>query len=378
MSNYNLRTQSSDEGIAGLPILHYPPRMTTPDILRGARTHEHRRQASAHAAMVAQASTVYQVSPSEAIRAFALISPSRTVRALVSLEEEIPIPLKVNEPIPIPPRIDTPYPEDINPAETPESPALEDIPALPHPDSPVPPYSPEGLYHVRSPTPYKAPSTPSDAPRDSPAPHQHPGHNWLVNQQPEGWLHEVEVPTGPNEYTMAPFVRYDFDTDSPELLATLGRGCGVHSTMLRARKAPYPTPVFTKKERYLFHPQEAFSPIVSKAVDELRDVMLRAEVHRYRRFTRRAERMYRQLGDLHRECKEAAQVAYQSQERLAEADAYIRVTDHVQNHLDEPTHPEMRRRYEARLRRMVDSSKEEPELTVPRCSWCLRTGHDAQ
>ena len=33
MSNYNLRTQSSVEGVAGLPILHYPPRMTTPDIL---------------------------------------------------------------------------------------------------------------------------------------------------------------------------------------------------------------------------------------------------------------------------------------------------------------------------------------------------------
>ena len=99
--------------------------------------------------------------------------------------------------------------------------------------------------------------------------------------------------------------------------------------MLRARKALYPTPVFTKKERYLFYPQESFSPIVSKTVDELRDVTLRAEVHRYRRFTQRAERMYRQLGDLRRECEEAAQVAYQSQERLAEADAYIRVTDHI-------------------------------------------------
>ena len=79
MSNYNLRTQSSIEGVAGLPILHYPPRMTTPDILRGARTHERRRQASAHAAMVAQASTVYRVPPSEAIKAFAPISPARTV-----------------------------------------------------------------------------------------------------------------------------------------------------------------------------------------------------------------------------------------------------------------------------------------------------------
>ena len=141
---------------------------------------------------------------------------------------------------------------------------------------------------------------------------------------------------------MAPFVRYDFDTDSPELLATLGRGCGVHSTMLQARKAPYPTLVFTKKERYLFHPQESFSPIVSKAVDELRDVTLRAKVHRYRRFTRRAERMYRQLGDLRQKCEEATWTAYQSQERLAEADAYIRVTNHIQDHLEEPTHPEMR------------------------------------
>ena len=197
--------------------------MTTPDILRGARTHERRRQASAHAAMVAQASVVYQVSPSKAIKTFAPISPSRTVRALVSLEGEISIPLEVAEPIPIPPRTDTPYPEEINPIETPESPVLEDLPVLPHPDSPVPPYSPEGSYHVRSPTPYEAPSTPSDAPRDSLAPHQHPGHDWLANEQPGGWLHEIEVPTGPNKYAMAPFICYDFDTGSPELLATLGR-----------------------------------------------------------------------------------------------------------------------------------------------------------
>ena len=88
--------------------------------------------------------------------------------------------------------------------------------------------------------------------------------------------------------------------------------------------------------------------------------------------------MRRQLGDLRQECEEAARMAYQSQERLAEADAYIRVTNHIQDHLKEPTHPEMRRQYEAGLLRIVDSSKEEPELTAPRCSWCLRTGHDAQ
>ena len=33
MSNYNLRTQSSIEGITGLPILYYLTRMTIPDIL---------------------------------------------------------------------------------------------------------------------------------------------------------------------------------------------------------------------------------------------------------------------------------------------------------------------------------------------------------
>ena len=78
--------------------------------------------------------------------------------------------------------------------------------------------------------------------------------------------------------------------------------------------------------------------------------------------------MYQQLGDLRQECEEAAQTAYQSQEPFAEADAYIRVTNYIQDHLEEPTHSEMRRRYEARLRRIVDSSKEKPELTAPRCS----------
>jgi hypothetical protein len=99
------------------------------------------------------------------------------------------------------------------------------------------------------------------------------GHN--------GRLHNISVPVGAEGLETAPFIRYDFDTDSPELLATHGRGCSVHSSFLHARPKPYELPTLTKKERFLFRMDEPFSPLLDQAVELEDDITLRAEVHRH-------------------------------------------------------------------------------------------------
>src|SRR5882757_8365039 len=127
----------------------------------------------------------------------------------------------------------------------------------------------------------------------------------MPNVGNNGRLHDVSIPAGAEGLEIAPFIWYDFYTDSPELLATHGRGCSIHSSFLHARPKPYDLPVMTKKERFLFRTKEAFTPLLDRAVELEGDITLRAEVHHHCHFTMRAERLARQIRDL---CQEMAEV----------------------------------------------------------------------
>jgi hypothetical protein len=221
----------------GLPFLDYPQRVLTPILveqiapiaielaMEGAHIQEWQMQVAVHAALIAQVGMLLQGTLAQAIRAFAREPPAIPTipRRGIVVEED---------PLPIPPRIGTP-----------------------HPNTMLPPYSPpqsESSYHVRSPSitppPIPPPSTPSDIERPTAQPNEHPGYDWIPNGTEGDRLHDVEIPIGTGQQIQAPFIRYDFDTDSPELLAMLRRGCPVHSTFLHTRLTPYPLPVFTRKE----------------------------------------------------------------------------------------------------------------------------------
>lgn len=49
-----------------------------------------------------------------------------------------------------------------------------------------------------------------------------PGADWMVNIDNNDTLHEVTILMEHEGVKIAPFIRYDFDTNSPELLTTHG------------------------------------------------------------------------------------------------------------------------------------------------------------
>src|SRR6266478_3800860 len=65
---------------------------------------------------------------------------------------------------------------------------------------------------------------------------------------------------------VAPFVQVDSDTDYPELMATRGHGCNVHTRALQAKPNPYPCPQFTWKEEFFFQDHKSFTPLVNQAI----------------------------------------------------------------------------------------------------------------
>jgi hypothetical protein len=158
----------------------------------------------------------------------------------------------------------------------------------------------------------------------------HPGPGWIPNTSNEEGeiLHDVEIPS-PQGMGPAQWVQYDFDTDSPELLVTMGWGHSIHSSPLRARPRPYPIAPLTKKERFLFHMEQVFTLLVDTALDRERDVGLRAEVQRYRRMTQHARSLTYCLADLKAEYNEARTEAHESATRLAYTNAHDRLMTRV-------------------------------------------------
>ena len=72
---------------------------------------------------------------------------------------------------------------------------------------------------------------------DGPQPGVFPGPGWDDNWDATGTRHFFVIPDGEQD-TITPFISYDLNCPFPELLATQGRGCTVHSRPLHARTDP--------------------------------------------------------------------------------------------------------------------------------------------
>jgi hypothetical protein len=90
-----------------------------------------------------------------------------------------------------------------------------------------------------------------------------PGDDWLYNIDGLSPKHSYTIPGLGGRMVEAPFYRYDFLSNYPELLLLWGRNCPSHSHLLRAREDPYPRWVLTCKEAYMFFPGEMFTPMVN-------------------------------------------------------------------------------------------------------------------
>ena len=58
-----------------------------------------------------------------------------------------------------------------------------------------------------------------------PQPNVHPGLGWKVNFEDEGVRYVFQIPLDDSQHEIAPFVMINWDSSSPELLGTQGRGC---------------------------------------------------------------------------------------------------------------------------------------------------------
>ena len=111
-----------------------------------------------------------------------------------------------------------------------------------------------------------------------PQPDVFPGPGWMDNWTETGTRHFFLIPHG-KEVCIAPFIQYNFDMPYPELLATHGKGCTVHSRPLHARGSENDAVVgYAPHEEWMFFEDEEHTEVVNWAMWQEEDPTLQGEL----------------------------------------------------------------------------------------------------
>jgi len=110
-----------------------------------------------------------------------------------------------------------------------------------------------------------------------PQPGVFPGPGWRDNFDAVGTRHFFVIPNG-DEDVIAPFISYDLHTTFPELLATSGHGCTVHSRPLHARAVGQHHTAISPKDKLLLTQGAQFTDLVDWALKTEDDATLQGKV----------------------------------------------------------------------------------------------------
>jgi len=206
-----------------------------------------------------------------------------------------------------------------------------------------------------------------------PQPSTHPGPGWEDNFNTTGTRHLFVILLG-DEDVIAPFIRYDLRNPFPELLATNGRYCTVHSHPLHAAPQTSRASPLSPRNELFFHPDLELTRGVDWALLYEDDPTLAGEVQYFRSHRKACDRLATRLGQLRESLEVERQALYRSSARLTGANALGR----LQRHIDSSLHiassfSTMRVR---KIRASIRNRVTEERARHPReCMWCGKEGH---
>ena len=131
----------------------------------------------------------------------------------------------------------------------------------------------------------------------SPQPSVFPGPGWKDNFDAVGTCHFFVIPDG-DEDIIAPFISYDLHTTFPELLATNGRGCTVHSHPLHARPVGQHHTAISPKDELLLTSGAQFTDLIDWALKTKDDATLQGEVQYFHAHHSKARQIAHRIGTL--------------------------------------------------------------------------------
>ena len=210
-----------------------------------------------------------------------------------------------------------------------------------------------------------------------PQPGVHPGPRWSDNFTTTGTRHFFVIPDG-DEDVIAPFISYDLHATFPELLATNGRGCTVHSRPLHARPVgQHHTPI-SPKDKLLFTKGPLFTDLIDWALKQEDDATLQGEVQYFRAHHTKATQLARRIGTLKESLQTERLAIYRSSERLAAANAVTRIRRRIDRDMNNAPYFKGKRGRKALVAIRDRALHAWGQDNGKMCNWCGKTGHNIE
>ena len=165
-----------------------------------------------------------------------------------------------------------------------------------------------------------------------PQPSTHPGPGWQDNFDATGTRHLFVIPLG-DEDVIAPFIRYDLRNPFPELLATNGRYCTVHSRPLHAAPQLSRVSLLSPRNELFFHSDLELARGVDWALLYEDDPILAGEVQHFWSHKKACDRLAMRMGQLQESLEVERQALYRSSACLTQANALGRLQRHIDSSL---------------------------------------------
>ena len=162
-----------------------------------------------------------------------------------------------------------------------------------------------------------------------PQPGVFPGPGWKDNFTATGTRHFFVIPDG-KEDVIAPFISYDLDATFPELLATNGHGCTVHSRPLHAHAVGHHHSPISPKDELLLQKGTQYADLIDWALVVEDDITLIGEVKYFQAHYTKSVQIAQRIGMLKEALQTERATMYCSSDRLAAANAI----NHLRRRID--------------------------------------------
>jgi len=210
-----------------------------------------------------------------------------------------------------------------------------------------------------------------------PQPGVFPGPGWKDNFNAVGMRHFFVIPDS-DEDIIAPFISYDLHTTFPELLATNGRSCTVHSRPLHARPVGQHHTAISSKDKLLLTQGAQFTDLVDWALKTEDNATLQGEVQYFCTHHSKACQIAQCIGALKESLQTERLAMYWSSDCLAAANAISRIRRRIDRDMHKASYFKGKRGCWAQVTICDQAIHAWGKDNDKMCDWCGRTGHNIE
>ena len=196
---------------------------------------------------------------------------------------------------------------------------------------------------------------------------------WIENWMEMNTCHYFVIPDG-KEDIIATFVCCDMTGPFPELLATNGHNCTIHSCPLHAHADTQPCTPLSPHDELLFVNKLVYSLAIDYAVRKEDDPTLASEVKYFRSHHKKAAKLAQEMGHIYEALETERQALYHSSDCLATTNAPQCILCHVGQTLHQSPY------YSACQIKKIHIAIQNCTVEAWRsgntaCEWCGKMGH---